>query len=70
MSTILAILLIAVAVAYGIGALVCLRPAYRWCIAGYDYGGQNYFYNGSAACGFALIWPAFLYFRHHDSQPS
>lgn len=43
-----------------VGAVICFRYAYRWCIKCYDYGIQNPTYNGTGALGFAVVWELFL----------
>lgn len=53
-------LLILSLVIYVVGFLACLPIAYRFCVAGYDYGSQNLTYNGTGAFGFALVWPLFF----------
>jgi hypothetical protein len=69
MSTFLISLTVVVAAVYAVGFAVCLPNAYRWCKEGYDYGVQNNLYNGSAALGFALFWPLYLYLKHRYTDP-
>ena len=63
--------LIILSIIYAIGFLYCMPIAYRWCIKGYDYGGQNLIYNGSGALGLSLFWfiflPAYFYARRRTA---
>lgn len=70
MHVLITILLVTIAVAYSIGIVTHFVPAYRWCIKGYDYAGQNDVYNGTAAAGFALVWPLFRYLSRRMPNPS